>query len=310
MISRLFLLYNFFIKINCRIALLFLNFYYRKIHLFTIQCKKEKKIYIDNLSSYLSIKKRYEKKISIIITAYNEEKLIYYAVSSILSQTYENIEIIFIDDCSTDETVLQFEKACKDARFKNYKLIKMTKNTGPFVTKNIGIESAIGEYITFHDADDWAHPQRLEEQIKQFYKPEIVASISQLVRIKENGELFARNIYPINRIAMVSLMFKREVFEALGYFYTDVLGADSEYFERIKLYYGEERVDNIKKVLTFAAHRPNSRTTSPLIGVPEFGENPKRLADWRHCKERLKNMEQKENDFFVSFSFNTEMVQT
>lgn len=297
--------YNYYVHLKFEKSLRLLNIYFQQVNLLPLSIvdytlplfvnniqfeKKEQQSIIDT-----------KKLITIVITAYNEESLLGYAVQSLLLQTYRNIEIIFIDDASIDSTIEVFESACKKYSFTNYKVIMFKENKGPFITKNIGLQNAKGDYITFHDADDWAHPQRLEEQIKKFEDENIIASISQLIRIKKNGELFSKAIYPINRIAMVSLMFKREVFEKLGYFYTDKLGADTEYFQRIKQYYGDNRVDNIKKVLTFAAYRVNSRTTSPETGALEFGTNPKRTADWKSLEKRLEEMKEKKREYYVPF---------
>lgn len=240
-------------------------------------------------------------KISIIMTAYNEAELIAYSTLSLLNQSQKNIEIIFVDDKSDDNTLDIFQETCIANNFSNYKIIYMKKNSGPFVSRNIGIKYCTGEYITFHDADDWAHTQRLEEQVKILENNDKIASISQLVRIKQNGELFSKHIYPLNRIAMVSLMVKRDVLKDLGYFYTDLLGADTEYFERIKYYYGENKIEKIKKVLTFAAHRPNSRTTSEVTGTPEFGTNPLRKRHGQMLEERLFEMVNGYKSYHVDF---------
>jgi len=281
-----------------------LNTYFQKVKLFEIRKQNNLyPLYIDNLcikdKIYSEIKGL--TPVSIVITAHNEQTLLPFSLSSIINQTYKNIEIIFVDDASTDDTIKVFENTCRENRFSNYKIICMEKNSGPFVTRNIGIKYCAGSYITFHDADDWAHPQRVEEQVKVLQSSDKVASISQLVRIKPSGELFSKHIYPLNRMAMVSLMFKREVLEELGFFYTDLLGADTEYFERIQYCYGKNNVANIKKVLTLAAHRPNSRTTSEVTGTPKFGTNPLRQKHWRILEERLFEMVNAYKSYNVEF---------
>ncbi len=101
--------------------------------------------------------------ISIIIPAYNAEKYITQALESALEQTYTNIEIIIVDDGSTDTTAeIIKEKYQNDARVK---LISQ-KNAGVAVVRNNGIRVAQGEYIAFLDADDYYLPTKIEREIE------------------------------------------------------------------------------------------------------------------------------------------------
>jgi glycosyltransferase involved in cell wall biosynthesis len=99
-------------------------------------------------------------KISIIIPTYNREKLIIRSIKSILNQTYHNIEVILIDDGSTDNT----KKVISQIKDKQLRYIKLRKNQGASVARNIGIQKAIGNYIAFQDSDDFLHSDKLEKQ--------------------------------------------------------------------------------------------------------------------------------------------------
>ena len=91
-------------------------------------------------------------KISVIIPVYNAEKFLSRCLDSVINQTHENLEIICVNDESTDGSleILQ-EYAAKDSRV----IIENQKNQGAPVARNRGIEIATGEYIHFVDADDW-----------------------------------------------------------------------------------------------------------------------------------------------------------
>lgn len=91
-------------------------------------------------------------RISIIIPVYNVEKYLRRCMDSILNQDYKNIEIILINDGSTDKS----EYICKEysERNKNIKFISQN-NKGIAETRNIGLKHATGEYVTFLDSDDW-----------------------------------------------------------------------------------------------------------------------------------------------------------
>lgn len=88
--------------------------------------------------------------ISVIVPAYNAEKTIKKSVNSILNQTYKNIELIVVNDGSSDNT----EKVIKEIEDNRIKLISK-KNEGPSIARNVGIREAKGDYITFLDADDY-----------------------------------------------------------------------------------------------------------------------------------------------------------
>jgi glycosyltransferase involved in cell wall biosynthesis len=99
--------------------------------------------------------------VSIIIPAYNAEKYIKGAIESALAQTYKNIEIVVVDDGSTDKT----KDIVKEFADKRIKYIYQ-KNSGVAITRNTGIKNSTGEYIAFLDADDYYFPKKIEEEIK------------------------------------------------------------------------------------------------------------------------------------------------
>ena len=100
-------------------------------------------------------------KISIIIPTYNRANLITRSINSVINQTYNNIEILVIDDGSTDNTKNEIDKI-NDSRVR---YIKLRKNKGGSFARNIGIKKARGEYISFQDSDDIFHKDKLEKQI-------------------------------------------------------------------------------------------------------------------------------------------------
>lgn len=102
--------------------------------------------------------------ISVIMAAYNAEKTISDAIDSVLQQTYANIELIVIDDCSKDKTrslVRQF--AARDTRVR---LVVNEKNCGVSRTRLHGLQTAQGEWIAILDSDDAWHPEKLQKQIE------------------------------------------------------------------------------------------------------------------------------------------------
>lgn len=97
-------------------------------------------------------------EVSVIIPAYNTERYIAKAIESALAQTLANIEVIVVDDCSTDDTVKIIE-SFNDSRLK---LLLNQENLGAGGARNRAIEAAQGKWIAVLDSDDWYAPQRLE----------------------------------------------------------------------------------------------------------------------------------------------------
>lgn len=114
--------------------------------------------------------------LSVIIPAYNAEKYIDKCIVSLVNQTiFNKIEIIIIDDGSTDSTRKRLEKY--DKVYPNI-FLKSIENSGVSKARNIGIEQATGKYVTFLDADDWIEPacyEKMCEQI-QIEKADVVAT--------------------------------------------------------------------------------------------------------------------------------------
>lgn len=114
-------------------------------------------------------KKKYEPElVSVIIPTYNSEKFIEKTVLSALNQTYSNLEIIVVDDCSQDSTC-SVVKALS-GRDDRIKCLFQEKNHGAAVARNLGIKHAKGRYIAFLDSDDTWIPEKIEKQIEALEK--------------------------------------------------------------------------------------------------------------------------------------------
>lgn len=100
--------------------------------------------------------------ISVIIPTYNRERVIERSINSVLNQTIKSLELIIVDDCSTDNT----EKIVKNINDSRIKYIKLKKNSGACFARNKGIDEAKGNYIAFQDSDDEWFEKKLELQLK------------------------------------------------------------------------------------------------------------------------------------------------
>lgn len=133
--------------------------------------------------------------VSVIIPCYNAEKFVEAAVRSIMLQSYSNLEIIVINDCSTDSTFNILKKlSAEDSRIK---LLMNEKNFGLVSTLNKGISVSNGKYIARMDADDISHVNRISIQVKYLESHEAVAMCGgNYILIDEQGREKGRLKYP------------------------------------------------------------------------------------------------------------------
>ncbi|WP_428739666.1 glycosyltransferase family 2 protein [Sulfurimonas sp.] len=219
-------------------------------------------------------------QVTIIMTTYNTGQRADVAIASILAQRYQNLELIVVDDASSDDTV-EIVKAWSQ-KDKRVRLISLEQNVGTYVAKNIALLQAKGEFVTCHDSDDWSHPLKIEKQVKPLLKSHrLVATISSWVRLSDHGEYYARPVHPLMRQNPSSLMFRKDkVLKYAGIWDCVRTGADSEYIARLKVIFGRKKVMRIKEPLSFGAHRDDSLMTSIDTGYCDLGVSPQRLDYW------------------------------
>lgn len=179
--------------------------------------------------------------VSVVVPAYNAAATINIALRSLLAQSWPNIEIIVVDDASTDGTAKRVEKK---ARLESkLRLIRHEKNKGAYSARNTGIKAAKGAFVTVHDSDDWSHPQKIERQVLALIQhANVMATQSFWVRVDEHLQplgpwhLCADWLEP----NPASVMVRREVFDTLGLWDEVAVAADNEFVERLQKHYGTE----------------------------------------------------------------------
>lgn len=207
--------------------------------------------------------------ISIIIPAYNVERYMGKCLDSVCRQTYRNIEIIVIDDGSTDCTgAICDEFAAKDARIK----VLHCEKSGVGAARNRGLDCATGEYIGFVDSDDWAEPEMFETLYNLHVGKDVDISICSFFREKkgcskplvDDGAVFSLT----NKQALSELvrdktyknylwnkLFKRSLFEGIRF----PEGANYEDVAVIYRLFAKSRaVECVNKPLYHYVHRIGS----------------------------------------------------
>lgn len=210
--------------------------------------------------------------VSVIMPAFNAETYISTSMESVLSQTWRNIELIVVDDASTDRTLEIAGKAAQ--RDKRIKIVSCPENMGVGCARNVGLLRATGEFVTVQDADDWGHPKKIELQaIHLLSNSQCAANLSEHVRTTTDL-VFSRWGKPGFYISQYysSLMFRREeTLRTLGFWDSVRGGVDSEYLQRFDHWYGKKAVVRIKTgPMLFARIHEQGLTSLPVIGRRGF----------------------------------------
>lgn len=207
-----------------------------------------------------------DKLVSIVVPVYNGSYYINSCIKSLLGQSYKKIEILIINDGSTDKTKLKIKKF-KDKRIK---LINNKKNIGLARSLNKGFKLCKGEYIALNDVDDRSNKDRIEKQIKFLNKSKkiyLVASSIKLkkincrttIRIIENDPDIIKfyNIFD-NYFTPSTFLFKSEVFKKYKIKFRKKL-EPSQDFDFISQFYSKGlRIETIQEPLVTYTERSNS----------------------------------------------------
>ena len=126
--------------------------------------------------------------VSIIIPLYNKEKYIDETINNIKKQTYKNWELIIIDDCSEDNSY----DIAKKHQCENIYILKNQYNEGPAISRNKGLEKAVGRYICYQDADDLWDEYKLEKQLKFMKENNCAFSYTGFRYINKKGRIKRR----------------------------------------------------------------------------------------------------------------------
>lgn len=227
------------------------------LHFFNLSCKREKTI-------------KFDPKVSIVIPMHNAEATIGSVLDSLRNQTWLNIEIVVVDDASTDRSAKVVEDiANKDKRIK---LVRQERNGGAYAARNAGLRHATGQYITVHDSDDWSHPRKIELQVAALNdNPSAQACISYWVRVNEHLEIVGpwqpkTSLLDLN---FSSLMFSRKVLEELGGWDIVRVNGDAEFRTRLLQRFGQNAICKTRysQVLSFSLSRDDSLTRSKATSV-------------------------------------------
>jgi glycosyltransferase involved in cell wall biosynthesis len=183
--------------------------------------------------------------VSVLLPAFNSASWIPTAIESLLNQTWKNLEILVVDDQSTDNT---YEVAKQyEARDSRIRVLRNETNSGPYVSRNLALKQARGVFVTVHDADDWSHPRKIERQVANLLEnPHLIANTSQMVRVSPNNMRLLSAANKFTRLNYSSLMFRQaEVVKTIGFWDSVRFGADSEFISRLEMAFGSSAIRHL-----------------------------------------------------------------
>ncbi len=184
--------------------------------------------------------------VTVIMPAHNAESTIGAAINSLRAQTWPALEILVVDDASSDATAeVVAQIAAQDPRVR---LIERTVNGGAYRSRNTGLEAARGAFITVNDGDDWAHCEKISAQARHLHEhPEVVANLSSMIRCTQDLLITRRGTThsDVCGINYSSLMVRRSAIDEVGPWDDVVVEADSEMLGRLRARFGRKAVAQI-----------------------------------------------------------------
>lgn len=174
-------------------------------------------------------------KVSVIIPFYSNISWLEEAVNSVLEQTFKDFEIIVVNDGSPEDDRLFLEKYSNHLRY--FKI----ENGGPARARNYGIKEAKGDYVAFLDSDDLWTPNKLETQLSEMIKNNVVWSHTNYSTFNEKGDVkeidlnyYDGNMFPMSlysmHVATPSVILKRIVFDNDNYCFQEKMRFGQDYF--------------------------------------------------------------------------------
>ncbi len=240
--------------------------------------------------------------VSIVIPAYNSTAFIKETLENVFNQTYKNLEIIIVDDGSTDDLKKFLADLIKTQRI----IYVYQKNAGQSAARNTGHKIAKGKYIAFLDSDDLYLPVKIEEQVKYLENhPECdvcYCDILHFLDTKPRQFLHHRYRYPsgqifdkllkINYINPLSALIKKEVLDKYGAFRPDFRRSDEWYlwlnlaFHNVKFFY-------LDKILGHYRVRPGNLSSQATYFQETADTNIKLFTE---LKNKMSLQDQKRYD--------------
>lgn len=234
--------------------------------------------------------------ISVIVPVYNVEKYLRRCVESLLKQTFSDIEIILVNDGSTDDSGnICDELARVDERIKDIHQM----NQGASMARRNGIAAAKGEYLAFVDSDDYVEPQYLQSMYDALKKEntevaacgmvmhkesEIVSIIEDVLSICLTQKEVMKRFFKYEFWGFWGGLYKREMFEEL---YFPIATVNEDYVVKLQMFSKVDKMANVPAQLYHYISHENSLSHQKLT-KRAFEEFDNKLWAYNYCKQNFK----------------------
>lgn len=207
--------------------------------------------------------------VTVVMTSHNTSTYIEDSITSLMRQSWRNLEVIVVDDASTDNTWQVLSRL--QATSPRLKTLRLNTNLGTYFAKNYGVQQAKGQFIFFQDSDDLSHPDRIAVCMRRLIQTDILAVRSCYSRVAFPEGI----VYTVNntfyRLGLITLGVRKEVFDDVGYFNCTTKASDEEFVARLALLSQkkQKRIDNIHLPLYFNTLRDDSLFADMVTNNPE-----------------------------------------
>lgn len=216
----------------------------------------------------------YPPLVSVVMTAFNASATVERAVRSLLAQTLRNIEIVVVDDRSSDGTAeVVAALSREDGRVR---LLRLAANRGTYWAKNLGLHHARAPVVALSDSDDVSHPDRLARQYKALMAdPRRLVCYANYRRVTPDGTVVP-NRGVEHRLGFITLMARKRLFDIVGFYDSVRVAADNEFHGRMVRLLGKAAIHHLAEPVYDALVRADSLSALDKVdlGVEPAPDRP------------------------------------
>lgn len=263
------------------------------------------------------------RRVSIVIPVYNSSKTLPKCLDSMIAQTYQDLEIICVNDCSKDNSL----EIIKEYQQKDYrvKLINHTENKNAGGARNSGIKSATGTYVCFVDNDDWMAPDAIEILVSESKNFSIDFVVSQWCQYYDDsnktnmqnliigGTSDANKEYAlIHGCRILGCLIKKQIFFDNGLFYPENMFWEDNAIA-MSIIFSAKTINVIDKVLYYYQMVPNSSSRSIAMNriLDRIKTSDLAVSNMKRLGFVSKDNQQMVDFMFLCFSYHTiKMLET
>lgn len=261
-------------------------------------------------------------KVSVIVPVYNAEKSLPICMQSLSGQTYRNMELLFIDDCSKDGSLCQIEEFSKDWQGEeniSVKILRHEKNRGVAAARNTGLKNATGNYIYYVDADDRIEKDTIESLVKEAEEKDLdIVGINWNLGFQNNERRMNQADFstPLDALKKMAggimrwnlwlFMVKRSLYEENGIRFTEGWDMGEDMTVMIKLFACAQKVSFLDLAFYHYA-RTSEQSLTKIYSEDHIRQVTENLKDAEKFLKRKKILGQSEEDFINFLKLNIKL---